>query len=526
MRRVSFILLWAFLLICPSVAAAPRAEKLRVMSFNICPVEEGGKSNSWTKRKAACLEMLEDIHPDVAFLQEVSPVQVEAVRTGLPDYEWRYDGRLLLLFDKRRFTLQDDGGNAPGEGPSVQWARLVSRRSSRELYCFNLALDKNQAAARRQEAEKAVSLVKAVSGGSSHVLLGGSFYEEAGVAALAHLASWMKNARKEAKVSDETETYNAYRKYGHITTDHIYYRNARALQYQVVSDSYGVPYISDHYPCFANMMLDAVDFPAEDTFDAASVVEAESDSTVLWKALAWKELEGAAYATVRVKLFSYPQTVSVVRYSRQAYRTSIAVVTPGQNKTTSFLARREQAAFAVNGGFFNPKLEVPLTYIKVDGQEVSDNNTYAFRYAGLLLCRGQEVKIMPCDPRTYKEDARDWPDVLASGPLLLLDGKPVAHNDDPTYKAVAPRSCFGYDGEGNAYFLSVDGRFDGWATGLTFDQLALLARYLGMTHAINLDGGGSTTLWTADSDVINYPYDNKVYDHDGQRQVNSIVYAK
>ncbi len=526
MRRFSFILLWLFLLAGPSVTAAPRAEKLRVMSFNICPAEEGGKSNSWAKRKDACLEMLADIHPDVAFLQDVSPVQVEAIRSALADYAWQYDGRLLLLLDQKRFTVQADGVHSLGDAQALQWARIASKKTGREVFCFNLALDKDNPALRRKGAEEAVSVIKTVSGGASHVLLGGTFYEEAGVSALAHLASWMKNARTEAKVSDETETYNAYRKYGQITTDHIYYRNAKAMQYQVVSESYGVPFISDHYPCFANVTLDAVDFPTEDAFDMASLVVEDPDSTVLWKALVWKEVEGAAYATARVKLFSYPQTVSVVKYSQKAYQTSISVVAPGQNKTTSVLARKEQAVFAVNGGFFNPGQEVPLTYIKVDGKEVSDNNTLAFRYAGLLMCRGKEVKIMPCNTQTYKEDAREWTDVLASGPLLLLDGALVAHNDDPTYKAVAPRSCFGYDGEGNAYFLVVDGRFDGYATGLTFDQLALLARYLGMSHAINLDGGGSSTLWTAESDVINYPYDNKVYDHNGQRQVNSIVYAK
>lgn len=526
MRRILFIFLWAGLLACPLVEAAPRAERLRVMSFNICPVEEGGKSNSWAKRKEACLGMLADIHPDVAFLQAVSPVQVEAIRTALGDYEWRYSGGLLQLLDKKRFTFEDDGVSSLGGEQFVLWAKIVSRKTGRELFCFNLALDKDYPALRRSGAEKAVSVVKEVAGSGSHVLLGGSFFEEADGACLAHMESWMKNARSEARISDETETYNAYRKYGHITTDHIYFRNAKALQYQVVSDSYGVPYLSDHYPCFANLTLDEVDFPTEDTFDISAIVEDEPDSTALWRVLEWRETQGAAYASVRVKLFSYPQTVNVVKYSLDAYKTSIAVVAAGQNSTTSAQARKEQAAFAVNGGFFDPKQEVPLTYIKVNGKEVSDNNTLAFRYAGLLMCRGSEVKIMPCDTRTYKEDAQGWTDVLASGPLLLLDGERVAHSDDPTYKAVAPRSCFGYDGKGNAYFLVVDGRFDGYATGLTFDQLALLARYLGMSHAINLDGGGSATLWTAESEVINHPYDNKVYDHNGQRPVNSIVYAK
>ena len=46
---------------------------------------------------------------------------------------------------------------------------------------------------------------------------------------------------------------------------------------------------------------------------------------------------------------------------------------------------------------------------------------------------------------------------------------------------------------------------------------------LGMTDAINLDGGGSTTLWTEKTGVINHPYDNRKFDHDGERSVPNLI---
>ena len=46
---------------------------------------------------------------------------------------------------------------------------------------------------------------------------------------------------------------------------------------------------------------------------------------------------------------------------------------------------------------------------------------------------------------------------------------------------------------------------------------------LGMKDAINLDGGGSTTLWTAKTGVINHPYDNKTFDHEGVRTVPNLI---
>ena len=46
-------------------------------------------------------------------------------------------------------------------------------------------------------------------------------------------------------------------------------------------------------------------------------------------------------------------------------------------------------------------------------------------------------------------------------------------------------------------------------------------KWLGCTSAINLDGGGSTTLWVnsyGDNGVVNHPSDNKKWDHEGAKK--------
>jgi exopolysaccharide biosynthesis protein len=46
---------------------------------------------------------------------------------------------------------------------------------------------------------------------------------------------------------------------------------------------------------------------------------------------------------------------------------------------------------------------------------------------------------------------------------------------------------------------------------------------------MNLDGGGSSTLYirnATDNGVVNYPSDNKKFDHEGQRSVANIIYLK
>ncbi len=76
------------------------------------------------------------------------------------------------------------------------------------------------------------------------------------------------------------------------------------------------------------------------------------------------------------------------------------------------------------------------------------------------------------------------------------------------------------------YMVVVDGRFPGQADGMNIPELSTVARLLGLKDALNLDGGGSSTLWTDKTGIINFPYDNRKFDHAGARRVPNIVIVK
>ena len=61
---------------------------------------------------------------------------------------------------------------------------------------------------------------------------------------------------------------------------------------------------------------------------------------------------------------------------------------------------------------------------------------------------------------------------------------------------------------------------------MTIAELTRLARELGLTDALNLDGGGSSTLWTLPAGVINHPSDNGVFDALGQRIIPNAIVVK
>ena len=79
--------------------------------------------------------------------------------------------------------------------------------------------------------------------------------------------------------------------------------------------------------------------------------------------------------------------------------------------------------------------------------------------------------------------------------------------------------------------ITVDGRST-QAAGMSANELTrFLLTYFCPQSALNLDGGGSTTMWIASSEqrvggVVNHPTDNKKFDHAGQRRVTSFIVIK
>jgi hypothetical protein len=67
-----------------------------------------------------------------------------------------------------------------------------------------------------------------------------------------------------------------------------------------------------------------------------------------------------------------------------------------------------------------------------------------------------------------------------------------------------PRTAIGRTPAGEALLLTFDGRQAGWSVGLTGTELAQVFQQLGATEAVNLDGGGSTTM-TIGGEIRNRP---------------------
>ena len=109
----------------------------------------------------------------------------------------------------------------------------------------------------------------------------------------------------------------------------------------------------------------------------------------------------------------------------------------------------------------------------------------------------------------------DWSivsDAVGGGPVLVRDGKPVYRaNEAFTVSQIAPRhprTAVGQTADGRLIFAVVDGRQPGYSVGMTTYEMALTMVRLGAVRAMQLDGGGSSTL-AFDGRVLNSPSDGR-----------------
>lgn len=251
-----------------------------------------------------------------------------------------------------------------------------------------------------------------------------------------------------------------------------------------------------------------------------------------WQPVGNTKVEAAAAS---VNVFNSVQSISMVRFPIKNYSVSLVESDGPAAAITSSLGERNKAIAAINGSFFD-KEHMPTTYVKDEGRVLCDRTPDgASRCNGMFRIKdrkGRKVDIVSVDSLTTATAARGWREAIVSGPVLIEDGDAVNYDDDGSrryakfYTRRHPRTLLGYTTDGWLYFIVVDGRFPSRADGMSIFELQVLCESLGLYEAINLDGGGSSTLWTRDSGVLNHPYDNRVFDHAGERVVPNVVIVK
>ncbi|HXG70205.1 MAG TPA: phosphodiester glycosidase family protein [Gemmatimonadaceae bacterium] len=108
-------------------------------------------------------------------------------------------------------------------------------------------------------------------------------------------------------------------------------------------------------------------------------------------------------------------------------------------------------------------------------------------------------------------------EMIAGDPHLLRAGNSLAPFAGTVAADRHPRTAIAVTSDRKALLITVDGRQPGYSVGMTLVELTGLLSRLGANEALNLDGGGSTTM------ALGTRYVNRPSDATGERPVANAV---
>jgi hypothetical protein len=204
------------------------------------------------------------------------------------------------------------------------------------------------------------------------------------------------------------------------------------------------------------------------------------------------------------------------------------------NTSTTSICNKYNAIAGVNAGYFKmPGSYDKDPYIRIDGKIIQNgdlNVNNVFTNAALLINKNIAVirkfnenhfnqnLIAAAIPITTAEN------IIVCGPMLVTSDKienldmSISHNSSQT-----ARTGIGVTADGKRVFMVVVDT-GGSFTGVTTFQLAKILQALGAVNAMNLDGGGSSTMFVknrGDNGRVNFPNGGTF-----QRPVKSVIYIK
>ena len=271
MKKLLAILL--LLLFACAIATNAQNDTVTAISFNIRYNNPDDGDNIWENRRDNAVIMVNMENPDFLCVQEAYYVQLSYLLNSLQNYSYiglgRDDGKqggehMAILYRKDRFEVVAHGDFWLSETPDVcsrgwdavchrivTWGYFLDKQTGKHVYCFNTHLDHVGEVARRESVKLITQRIKEiVKDKKAPVFLTGDFNSDINSEIFDPLKKVLKQARKDAPVTDSKGTFNGWGSApNNIVIDHIFYKNAKPMVFKTLNENkYGRALISDHYP--------------------------------------------------------------------------------------------------------------------------------------------------------------------------------------------------------------------------------------------------------------------------------------
>jgi hypothetical protein len=217
----------------------------------------------------------------------------------------------------------------------------------------------------------------------------------------------------------------------------------------------------------------------------------------------------------RVHFTPYPMVAHIVVVDLQASGISLLVTSadkteelPLKAQTTSQFASSTGVQIAINGDGFSPWwARGPFDYYPHSGDRVASTGYAKSEGSAYGQPSGPTIYFSKSNDASFTLGDINPYNAISGNNMIVRDGVEIADLDN---SYAAPRTALGLDRTGTHLILFVaDGRQPFYSKGATLHEMAQLMIYYGAVNAMNLDGGGSSTLVMRNTlgivEVVNSP---------------------
>ena len=247
------------------------------------------------------------------------------------------------------------------------------------------------------------------------------------------------------------------------------------------------------------------------------------------------------------------QIVNVLEVNLSDPRYSIKFAYADKGEINSNMVKNEPAAIAgINGGYEQEAIYIKINNAIISQVSLQPGHLRYWKHEACIFSEGERtVGILYGGKDGEKAieayDRLEAENIIASAPMLINDYEPIGedfvggtftedqlmqfdYEDYRRHQGVRhPRTVYALSEDNDLLLIAIDGRWSGTAEGMNAAEVTrFISRYFNPQWAINMDGGGSTTLTVKglghpETNVVNYPTDGGTHDHTGERSVSTHI---